>query len=101
MEPTEKQRLYQSYIAAAEKANKPLAVYAREQSINVHCLYGEKHRLHKKEQKSLPDFVRVQDVSGHAMAPTLLQIRLPNGISLGMPTHQISLDQILQTLAKL
>ncbi len=101
MELTEKQRFHQSHIAAAEKANQPLAVYAREQGINVQHLYGEKHRLHKIEQKSLPGFVRVQDVSGHVMAPTLLQIRLPNGISLGMPTHQISLDQILQTLAKL
>jgi hypothetical protein len=34
-------------------------------------------------------------------SPTLLQIRLPNGVSLPLPTHQISLNQMLQTLAKL
>ena len=101
MELTEKQRLYQSHIAAAEKANQPLAVYAREQSINVQGLYGEKNRLQKNERKSLPAFVRVEDVSSPVLAPTLLQIRLPNGISLGMPTHQVSLEQILQTLVKL
>lgn len=101
MQLTEKQRLYQSHIAAAEEASIPLAVYAREHSINVQGLYGEKNRQRRSEHKSLPGFVRVEDVSAPVMNSSLLQVRLPNGVSLALPTDQISLHQMLQTLAKL
>jgi hypothetical protein len=101
MELTEKQRLYQAHIAAAEEANISLAVYARDHGLKVQGLYGEKNRLRKKQLKSLPGFVRVEDVSGPVLSPSLLQVRLPNGVSLAMPAQHVSLDQILQTLAKL
>ncbi len=98
---TEKQRLYQSCICAAEEAGLSLAEYARQQGINVHCLYGERQRLRRRGSKSMPGFVRVEDVSGPVMSPTLMQIRLPNGVSLALPTDQLPLTQILQTLATL
>lgn len=98
---TEKQQFYQSCIAAAEEAGVPLAEYARQQGINVHCLYGERQRLRRQESKSLPGFVRVEDVTGPVLSPTLMQIRLPNGVSLALPTDQLPLTQILQTLATL
>ncbi|HIG43955.1 MAG TPA: hypothetical protein EYQ14_26000 [Gammaproteobacteria bacterium] len=101
MELTEKQRLYQSHIASAESADTPLTVYAREHGINVQCLYSEKNRLRKYEQKGLSGFVRVEDVSRESINPALLQIRLPNGVSLALPTQQVSLDQMLQTLVQL
>ena len=99
MSMTEKQRFYQAHLSAAGEANQPLAVYARAQGINVHSLYSEKRRLRGLEQKSLPAFVRVEEAS--LPSPTLLQIRLPNGVSLALPTHQVSIDQMLLTLAKL
>ena len=99
MELTENQRFCQEHIAAAAEANVPLSTYAKEHDIKVHRLYSEKRRQREQQQKQLPAFVRVNDAS--ALPPTLLQIRLPNGVSLALPTHQISLDQMLQTLAKL
>lgn len=99
MELTEHQRLCQRHIAAAEESDLPLSVYAKEHGISVHQLYSEKRRQRLQQQKQLPAFVRVDDAP--ALSPTLLQIRLPNGVSLALPTHQIPLDQVLQTLAKL
>ncbi|MBP18726.1 MAG: hypothetical protein CMQ21_07565 [Gammaproteobacteria bacterium] len=57
--------------------------------------------LKKKERKSVPGFVRVEDVTGESINPALLEIRLPNGVSLDMLTQLVSPDQMLQTLAAL
>ena len=99
MAPTEHQRFCQTHIAAAEEADLPLSVYAKEHGISVHQLYSEKRRQRLQRHKQLPAFVRVDDAP--VLSPSLLQIRLPNGVSLALPTHQIPLDQMLHTLAKL
>lgn len=101
MKLTERQQLYQSHIQAAETAGLPLAAYAKTQDLSVHCLYSERQRLRKKERKALPNFVRVQDVVEPVTQSTMLQIRLPNGVSVALPTQQTPLTEILQTLVTL
>jgi|TARA_Y100000310_G_scaffold338070_1_gene426762 hypothetical protein len=101
MELTKKQRLYQSHIKAAEEAGLPLATYAKQQGINAQCLYGEKYRPRRKQSKTESNFVRIQDVAEPMISPMLMQIRLPNGVSMALPFHQAPLVEILQTLAKL
>ena len=101
MELTKKQRLYQSHIKAAEEAGLPLATYATQQGISPQCLYGEKYRPKRKQGKATVNFVRVQDVAEPMIPPTLMQIRLPNGVSMALPVHQAPIAELLQTLAKL
>ena len=101
VELTEKQQRYQSHIQAAETAGIPLAAYAKTQGVRVHCLYSERQRLRKQARKTLPSFVRVQDVVDPVMPAAMLQIRLPNGVNLALPSQQVPLTEILQTLAAL
>lgn len=101
MELTEHQRFCQAHIAAAEEANQPLAAYARENGIAVHRLYSEKRRVALTERKQNPTFIRVEDHSGPILPAAVMQIRLPNGVTLALPSHQLPLDQILQSLVKL
>lgn len=99
---TKKQLQYQSYIDAARAQNKSLAAYAKAKGINVQCLYSEIQRQRRQQpEQSLPGFVRVADVSPQLASPTLLQVRLPNGVSLAMPAQEVSLEQMLTTLARL
>jgi hypothetical protein len=67
----------------------------------VQCLYSERQRQRKLEHKHLPSFVRVQDSVDLAAPSALLQIRLLNGVSLALPTGQVPLVDVLQTLAAL
>jgi len=101
MELTEHQRLCQAHIKAAEEAGQPLAVYAREHEISVHRLYSEKQRVARLTRKQHPTFIRVEDLPGPVLPATVMQIRLPNGVTLALPSHQVPLDQILQSLVKL
>ena len=101
VELTEKQQRYQSYIQDAEAAGIPLAAYAKTQGVSVYCLYSERQRLRKQARKTLPSFVRVQDVVDPVLPAAMLQIRLPNGVSLALPSQQVPLTEILQTLATL
>ena len=46
--------------------------------------------------------MRVQDVRGSLFVPmALLQVRLSNGVSLGIPTDQVNLADLTDTLAGL
>ena len=101
MELTKKQRLYQSHINAAEEAGLPLATYARQQGISPQCLYREKYRPKRKQGKTTVNFVRVEDVAEPMVSPTLMQIRLPNGVSIALPIQQAPIAELLQTLARL
>jgi len=98
---TEKQQCYQEHLRAAEQSGQPLAVYARERDVNVQALYGERQRMRRSGSKPTR-FLKVQDVAPSPVMPmSLLQVRLPNGVSLGIPTDQMSLGDLIQTLAKL
>ena len=102
MSLTDNQRLYQCHLKAAEELGQPLTEYARDHDVNLQSLYGERSRLRKKEKAASSTFVRVQDISSEPVATmAMLQIRLPNGVSLAVPTHQVPLTEILQTLARL
>ncbi len=101
MELTKKQKCYQSHMQAAEEAGLSLASYAKSHGISVQCLYSERQRVRSKERKALPSFVRVQDTIDPVLPSALLQIRLPNGVSLALPVNQMPLPAILQTLAAL
>ncbi|MCB1644896.1 MAG: hypothetical protein KDI36_05560 [Pseudomonadales bacterium] len=101
MGTTDKQRLYQSHIAAAEAAGISLAEYAREQGIHPQCLYGENNRQRRKARKSLAGFVRVEQPVAPVVNSSLLQIRLPNGVSLAVPVDPVPVAQLITTLAAL
>lgn len=98
---TEHQRFCQMHIKAAEEAGQPLAVYARDHEISVHRLYSEKQRVARLARKQTATFIRVEDPAHQVLPPTVMQIRLPNGVTLALPSHQLPLDQILQSLVKL
>ena len=99
--PTEKQQANQAHIAAAEAAGQPIAEYAREHNLNVQSLYGERHRQRRKVPKPVTSFVQVQRPVESVLPSALLQIRLPNGVSLALPTQDVPLAEILKTLARL
>ncbi len=98
---TDKQRLYQSHLEAAEERGQSIAAYAREHGISVAALYGERRRQRATEVRHAPSFVRVQEPRAEATPMALLQVRLPNGVSVALPTDQMPLADILQTLARL
>lgn len=98
---TDKQRLYQSHLEAAEERGQSIAAYAREQGVSVTALYGERRRQRRTEVKQFPSFVRVQESHAEPASMLLLQVRLPNGVSVALPTGQLPLADILQTLARL
>ncbi len=101
MAVTDKQRLYQSHLEAAAERGQPIAAYAREHGISVTALYGERQRQRRAQRKHLPSFVRVQETPAEPASMSLLQVRLPNGVSVALPTGQMPLADILQTLARL
>ena len=98
---TKKQAQYQSHLNAAESAGLPLAAYAKQHGLSVQSLYAERYRLRQYDEQAKPGAGFVQVRSEQTMPPTLLQIRLPNGVSLAVPTREIALTDMLQTLARL
>lgn len=101
MELTDTQQRYQAHIEAAEATGQSLAAYAREHNLNVHCLYSERQRQRRRQPKS-GAFLKVQDVSqSPVISMSMLQVRLPNGVNLAVPTDQVALADILHLLARL
>ena len=98
---TKKQAQYQTHLNAAEQAGLPLTIYAKEHGLSVQSLYTERYRLRQHDEQPVPGAGFVQVRTEPAMSPTLLQIRLPNGVSLAVPTCEIALTDMLQTLARL
>lgn len=98
---TEKQRFYQSHIEAAAERGQALTEYAREHGLKVQALYGERRRQRREERNNLPGFVRVADISREPVPMSMLQVRLPNGVSVALPTDQVPLAEVLRTLAQL
>ncbi|XOV90638.1 MAG: hypothetical protein ACFHX7_12320 [Pseudomonadota bacterium] len=99
---TEKQQIYQKHLRAAEHSGQSLRVYAKSHGVSVQSLYSERQRMRRAERKTDGGFLKVQDVSTSPLIPmALLQVRLPNGVSLGIPTDQMALRDLLLTLAKL
>ncbi len=98
---TATQQHYQDHLKAAEQTGMSLRAYAEENHIKVHSLYAERQRM-RKQAKTDGQFLRVQEVASTPFAPmTLVQIRLPNGVSIGLPAEQVPLVDLIQTLAKL
>ena len=107
---TEHQATCQAHIAAAKKANMPIAAYARANQIPIHRLYSELARQAKAARKvktapttrvaKPPSFVRIEP-QVQPVTTSLLQIRLPNGVSLALPSDQKPLDEVLKTLVAL
>ena len=99
--PTEKQQFYQAHLEAAAERGQALTDYAREHGLKVQALYGERQRQRRAEGKHLPSFVRVADFSREPVPMSMLQVRLPNGVSVALPTDQMPLAEVLRTLAQL
>ena len=101
---TAKQQLYQNHLQNAEQSGQSLRAYASANKISVQSLYSERQRMRRQVSQSAKpgSFLKVQDVSAAPLTPmALLQVRLPNGVSLGIPTDQLSLGDLIHTLAKL
>ncbi len=99
---TEKQQIYQEHLQAAELSGQSLRAYARAHGVSVQSLYSERQRMRGAERKTSGGFLKVQDMSAPPLMPmALLQVRLPNGVSLGIPTDQMALRDLLLTLAQL
>ena len=96
---TESQKTWKAHLDAAAAAGMPLTQYAAAHGLSVAAMYHAKKRIEARGCTSA-SFVRVSEtrVERHS-APML--VRLPNGVSVSVPTDPATVVTVLKTLAEL
>ena len=95
---TENLKMWQSHLDAAETSGMALTEYAAEHDLSVTAMYTAKQRL-RERSVSRSTFVRVSEA--RIERSSMLQVRLPNGVTVAVPTDTETVNTVLKSLAAL
>lgn len=92
---THKRDALQAHVAAAAAKGVPISQYAASHGLSPQSLYAARRRMRAGA------FVRVQPTSTPVAAPSTLQVRLPNGITVACAIEAAGLSAFFSALAAL
>jgi hypothetical protein len=95
---TENQKAWKTHLDAAAAAGIPLTAYAAQHGLSVAAMYNAKKRIQEREVSST--FVRVKETRVERISMPMT-VRMPNGVSVSLPTDAALVETVLKTLATL
>lgn len=96
---TKSQKNWKTHLEAAAAAGVPLSEYATQHGLSIAAMYNAKKRIQERGTRT-STFVRVSETRVERSAAPMM-VRLPNGVSISMPSDPTTMVTVLKTLATL